>query len=89
MAPVVAVNECPAVAAGADALIDAARGGQAAELVRQADNGTPWYFQGTADTHWSSAMLDELKKVPASAFEAVDTSSLMISSGSMQVKSSP
>lgn len=51
-----------------------------------ADNGTPWYFQGTADTNWPSALLDELKKVPASAFEAVDTSSLMRSPGSMQVK---
>jgi hypothetical protein len=31
-------------------------------------------------------MLDELKKVPASAFEAVDTSSLMLSPNSMRVK---
>lgn len=54
-----------------------------------ADNGTPWYFQGTADTRWPNAMLDQLKKVPASAFEAVDTSSLMISPNSMRVKPSP
>jgi len=54
-----------------------------------ADNGTPWYFQGTADTRWPNAMLDQLKKVPASAFEAVDTSSLMISRNSMQVKPAP
>ncbi len=54
-----------------------------------ADNGTPWFFQGTADTRWSNAMLDELKQVPASAFEAVDTSSLMISPNSMQIISPP
>ena len=54
-----------------------------------ADNGSPWYFQGTADTRWPEAPLDELKDIPASAFEAVDTSSLMISGGSMAVKPQP
>jgi hypothetical protein len=54
-----------------------------------ADNGSPWYFQGTADTRWPEGLLDELKRIPASAFEAVDTSSLMISKDSMQVKSVP
>ena len=53
------------------------------------DNGSPWFFQGTSDTRWPEAMLDELKQVPASAFEAVDTSSLRILNGSMQVKPSP
>jgi hypothetical protein len=51
-----------------------------------ADRGSPWYFQGTADIRWPTALLDQLKQIPASAFEAVDTSSLMISSGSMQVQ---
>jgi len=51
-----------------------------------ADNGSPWYFQGTADTRWPNAMLDQLKNVPASAFEAVDTSSLKISPDSMKVR---
>lgn len=51
-----------------------------------ADNGTPWYFQGTADKRWRSALLDQLKQIPASAFEAVDTSSLMISPDSMKVR---
>jgi hypothetical protein len=51
-----------------------------------ADNGSPWYFQGTSDTHWPSALLDQLKKIPASAFEAVDTSSLKASSDSGAVK---
>jgi hypothetical protein len=44
-----------------------------------ADNGSPWYFQGTADGRWPEALLDELKGIPASAFEAVDARSLMIS----------
>ena len=47
-----------------------------------ADNGSPWYFQGAQDSRWSDTLLDELKRIPASAFEAVDTSSLMVSSGS-------
>jgi hypothetical protein len=51
-----------------------------------ADNGSPWYFQGTAEDGWPNALLDELKQVPASAFEAVDTSPLRISPDSMQVK---
>jgi len=54
-----------------------------------ADNGSPWYFQGTSDTRWHSGILDELKQVPASAFEAVDTSSLMIKGNSMKVKPTP
>jgi hypothetical protein len=49
-----------------------------------ADNGSPWYFQGTQDTRWPEAMLDQLKRIPASAFEAVDTSRLMISVNSGQ-----
>jgi hypothetical protein len=54
-----------------------------------ADNGSPWFFQGTADTRWPEGLLDQLKQVPASAFEAVDTSSLMISVNSMQVRTPP
>jgi hypothetical protein len=54
-----------------------------------ADNGSPWYFQGTSDTRWTSGMLDQLKNVPASAFEAVDTISLKITGNSMQVTAPP
>jgi hypothetical protein len=43
-----------------------------------ADNGSNWYFQGTQDSRWKNALLDQLKTVPASAFVAVDTSSCMI-----------
>ena len=51
-----------------------------------ADNGSPWYFQGTQSTAWPSGLLDQLKKIPASAFVAVDTSSLRISSDSAATK---
>lgn len=54
-----------------------------------ADNGTPWYFQGTSDKRWPEGLLNQLKQIPASAFEAVDTSSLMISEDSMQVNTGP
>jgi hypothetical protein len=47
-----------------------------------ADNGSPWYFQGTQSTSWPAGLLDQLKTIPASAFVAVDTSPLKISSGS-------
>jgi hypothetical protein len=47
-----------------------------------ADNGSPWYFQGTSQKGWPSGLLDELKRIPSSAFVAVDTSPLRISSGS-------
>jgi hypothetical protein len=51
-----------------------------------ADNGSNWFFQGTAEDGWSTSMLDDLKQVPASAFEAVDESSLMVSSSSGAVR---
>jgi hypothetical protein len=51
-----------------------------------ADNGSPWYFQGTSDERWPEGLIEELKQIPASAFEAVDTSSLMISEDSMRVR---
>jgi hypothetical protein len=47
-----------------------------------ADNGSPWYFQGTSDTRWTDAIVSQLGKVPASAFEAVDTAPLIISNSS-------
>jgi hypothetical protein len=54
-----------------------------------ADNGAPWFFQGTADTRWPGALLDQLKQIPASAFEAVDTASLKIAPNNMQAKPQP
>ena len=43
-----------------------------------ADNGSDWFYQGTTDGRWTDALLSELKSVPASWFEAVDESSLML-----------
>ena len=43
-----------------------------------ADNGSDWYFQGTRDAHWRNGLLDQLKSVPASAFEAVDATACMV-----------
>jgi len=51
-----------------------------------ADNGSNWYFGGTADSSWPLSLVDELKRVPASAFDAVDESSLMVSADSGQVR---
>jgi hypothetical protein len=51
-----------------------------------ADNGSPWYFQGAQSGSWPSGLLDQLKTIPASAFVAVDTSSLRISSSSAAVR---
>ena len=51
-----------------------------------ADNGSNWYFGGTADDNWPAALVNELKEVPASAFEAVDESSLMVDPNSGQAR---
>ncbi len=47
-----------------------------------ADNGSNWFFQGTADRRWSYTMVDQLKAIPASAFQAVDESCLMLARNS-------
>src|SRR5216684_3041320 len=47
-----------------------------------ADNGSDWYFQGTEDANWDAAIISDLKNVPASQFEAVDESSLMVDANS-------
>jgi hypothetical protein len=52
-----------------------------------ADNGSPWYFQGEQNRHWPPALVEELKQIPASAFVAVDTSSLRVAADSAQVRS--
>ena len=51
-----------------------------------ADNGSAWYFQGEQNRNWPSKLVEELKTIPASAFVAVDTSSLMVDPDSAQVK---
>ncbi len=48
------------------------------------DNGANWYFQGTEDARWSNNVLDQLKTVPARAFQAVDESACQVSANSAQ-----
>jgi hypothetical protein len=47
-----------------------------------ADNGSPWYFQGEQTARWPISMIEDLKRIPARAFVAVDTSSLKVSTNS-------
>lgn len=51
-----------------------------------ADNGSPWYFQGEQHGRWSDRLVSDLKQIPASAFVAVDTSSLKVSRNSAAVR---
>src|SRR3954453_955798 len=54
-----------------------------------ADNGSNWYFQGEAVNNWDPRFISDLKRVPASAFEAVDESSLMVDPNSAQYRGAP
>ena len=38
-----------------------------------ADNGSNWYFSGTSDRRWSDENLDQLKRIPGSAFQVVQS----------------
>jgi hypothetical protein len=49
-----------------------------------ADNGSNWFFQGTADTRWTSTEVDQLKQIPARDFQAVDEACLRVSPNSAQ-----
>ncbi|TAK71274.1 MAG: hypothetical protein EPO13_00085 [Actinomycetota bacterium] len=51
-----------------------------------ADNGSSWYFQGTADPAWPDHLIEQLKRVPAKAFEAVNTRPLKASADSGRVR---
>jgi hypothetical protein len=42
-----------------------------------ADNGSSWYLTGAADRRWNDGDLDQLKSVPGSAFEAVQTGNVV------------
>ena len=54
-----------------------------------ADNGSDWYFQGTQDANWKDNLLDQLKTVPASAFQAVDESGCKVDPDSGQFAYGP
>jgi len=51
-----------------------------------ADNGSNWYFQGTADSRWTYGFVDQLKQIPARAFVAVNESSLQCFANSGQAR---
>src|SRR4051812_31852654 len=38
-----------------------------------ADNGSNWFFQGAPDPGWNDTDLNQLKRIPGTAFEVVDT----------------
>lgn len=42
-----------------------------------ADNGSPWYITGAPNPGWNNEDLDQLKRVPGSAFEAVSTGPIL------------
>ena len=41
-----------------------------------ADNGSNWYITGASDPRWRDSDLDQLKRVPGSAFEVVKTGAI-------------
>ena len=42
-----------------------------------ADNGSSWYITGAPDPRWNDEDLEQIKRVPGSAFEAVRTGSIL------------
>lgn len=51
-----------------------------------ADNGSSWFITGTSDDRWNDDALHALGGLKGSDFEAVDTSSLMVSADSAAVR---
>ena len=47
-----------------------------------ADNGSPWFIQGAQNSAWPADLIEELKRIPASAFVAVDTAPLRVDDSS-------
>ena len=54
-----------------------------------ADNGSNWYFGGSAFPQWPDGLISLLKGIPASAFQAVNESCLMVSPNSGQATAKP
>ena len=42
-----------------------------------ADNGSPWYITGAPDPRWDDQDLEQIKQVPGSEFEAVETGPIL------------
>ena len=43
-----------------------------------ADNGSNWYVSGQHDPRWDDDALGDLKQIPGSAFEAVNTGPVIL-----------
>ncbi|HEV3292185.1 MAG TPA: hypothetical protein VG123_24675 [Streptosporangiaceae bacterium] len=54
-----------------------------------ADNGSNWFFQGSAYPQWPDALVSLLKQIPARDFQAVDESCLMVSPNSGRAAAKP
>ena len=54
-----------------------------------ADNGSRWYLSGVPDERWSNDDLQRLGRVPGSAFDVIDVSSLQAGPNSYRVTSGP
>jgi hypothetical protein len=54
-----------------------------------ADNGSNWYFQGTASPRWPDALVEMLKRIPARSFQAVNESCLMVRRNSGLARAKP
>ena len=52
-----------------------------------ADNGSDWFFQGSAFPQWPLTLVDLMKEIPAQDFVAVDESCLEVSPNSGQASS--
>jgi hypothetical protein len=50
------------------------------------ENGGPWFMTGTPDSRWSSQIANDFRGIHGSDFEAVDSSSLMVSPDSAQAR---
>jgi len=48
------------------------------------DNGSNWYISGVPDANWDNNDLHRLNMLPGSAFEAVDSSWMMVDTNSGQ-----
>jgi hypothetical protein len=54
-----------------------------------ADNGSNWYFQGSAYPQWPNGLIELLKRIPARSFQAVNESCLRVHRNSGEAKASP
>ena len=54
-----------------------------------ADNGSNWYFGGSAYPQWPDALVSLLKGIPARDFQAVNESCLRVSANSGEATAKP